>query len=141
MESINVTINSEPIPQKRHRHVSRGKFVQVYDPCSKEKAKFAKQCSAFAPDEPIDTAISVSVVFAFSRPKSHYGTGRNAGIVKASAPTEHMKKPDADNLAKFLLDALNGLYWRDDSIINNLTVAKVWAENGFTEFTVKTPNK
>lgn len=43
----------------------------------------------------------------------------------------HIKKPDGDNLEKFLNDALNGILWSDDSRIawllrsKSLTDAKV----------------
>jgi Holliday junction resolvase RusA-like endonuclease len=36
----------------------------------------------------------------------------------------HIKKPDADNVAKAVLDALNGLAFEDDSRIYVLNVAK-----------------
>lgn len=35
-----------------------------------------------------------------------------------------LKKPDADNIAKILLDALNGCAWTDDSQIDILVVTK-----------------
>ncbi len=36
----------------------------------------------------------------------------------------HVKKPDADNCAKSIMDALNGLAYKDDSQIIKLTVEK-----------------
>lgn len=38
--------------------------------------------------------------------------------------TPHIKRPDADNLAKAILDALNGHAYNDDSAIAMLTVRK-----------------
>ena len=40
------------------------------------------------------------------------------------------KKPDADNIAKAVLDALNGIAYRDDSQVVNLMVSKRYAERG-----------
>ncbi len=37
-------------------------------------------------------------------------------------------KPDADNIAKIVLDALNGVAWRDDSEVTELRVFKQYAE-------------
>ena len=38
--------------------------------------------------------------------------------------TPHTKRPDADNVAKAILDALNGHAYNDDSAIALLTVRK-----------------
>jgi Holliday junction resolvase RusA-like endonuclease len=71
-------------------------------------------------------AFDVKLTFFFRRPKSHYGKG---GHVKASAPVCHVSKPDADNLAKLVLDRITrgGRIWRDDSQVAKLTVEKYWA--------------
>ena len=71
-------------------------------------------------------AFDVNLTFFFRRPKSHYGKG---GHVKASAPVCHVSKPDADNLAKLVLDRITrgGRIWRDDSQVARLRVDKFWA--------------
>jgi Holliday junction resolvase RusA-like endonuclease len=71
-------------------------------------------------------AFEVKLAFFFRRPKSHYGKG---GHVKASAPVCHVSKPDADNLAKLVLDRITrgGRIWRDDSQVALLRVEKYWA--------------
>jgi Holliday junction resolvase RusA-like endonuclease len=71
-------------------------------------------------------AFECKLTFFFRRPKSHYGKG---GHVKASAPVCHVSKPDADNLAKLVLDRITrgGQIWRDDSQVAKLSVHKFWA--------------
>jgi Holliday junction resolvase RusA-like endonuclease len=71
-------------------------------------------------------AFECKLTFFFRRPKSHYGKG---GHVKASAPVCHLIKPDADNLAKLVLDRITrgGRIWRDDSQVAKLRVEKYWA--------------
>jgi Holliday junction resolvase RusA-like endonuclease len=71
-------------------------------------------------------AFECKLAFFFRRPKSHYGKG---GHVKASAPIYHVSKPDADNLAKLVLDRITrgGRIWRDDSQVAKLRVEKYWA--------------
>ena len=71
-------------------------------------------------------AFDVKLSFFFRRPKSHYGKG---GHVKASAPVCHVSRPDADNLAKLVLDRITrgGWIWRDDSQVARLKVEKYWA--------------
>lgn len=39
-------------------------------------------------------------------------------------------KPDADNIAKIVLDALNGEAWRDDAEVTELSVKKVYSTAG-----------
>ena len=69
--------------------------------------------------------VSVSLNFAMPRPKSHSG----AKGLKPSAPVHHVGKPDADNLAKLILDQATQTkrIWRDDSQVVSLTVHKFWA--------------
>lgn len=60
-------------------------------------------------------AVRVDCLFRIARPKGHYGTGRNATTLRASAPRHHESKPDRDNLDKVVLDALTeaGLFADD----------------------------
>ncbi|MED0738979.1 RusA family crossover junction endodeoxyribonuclease [Aneurinibacillus thermoaerophilus] len=45
--------------------------------------------------------------------------------VKAIAYLHGLREPDADNLAKAYLDALNGIAWVDDRQVRKLTIEKV----------------
>ena len=69
--------------------------------------------------------LAVSLTFYMPRPKSHYRTNGN---LKDSSPMFlHDSKPDADNLAKAILDALTGIHaWQDDDQVCELTVLKRW---------------
>ncbi len=42
---------------------------------------------------------------------------------------QYLKKPDGDNIAKIILDALNGLAYEDDSQIATLCVTKKYVNN------------
>jgi len=69
--------------------------------------------------------VAISMCFSLPRPKSHFG----AKGLKASAPMHHSGKPDADNLAKLVMDQItkSGKVWRDDSQVVSLRVEKLWA--------------
>ena len=81
--------------------------------------------------------VQYKMIFYFRRPKSHYGTGRNAQVLKASAPEFHTKKPDHVKLARAVEDALTGIIWKDDSQIYSSLITKKYTEqNSRVEITI-----
>lgn len=74
--------------------------------------------------------VGVEAMFLFARPRSHYGTGRNANTIRPAAPIRyHAQKPDADKLLRALGDALTiARVLRDDSQIASMTAFKQWAD-------------
>lgn len=76
---------------------------------------------------PVTAAVTVEAEFYFTRPRSHYGTGRNAMSVKPAAPLLHSQKPDLDKLLRALGDALTqGGAIRDDSQVVQIDASKHW---------------
>ena len=59
-------------------------------------------------------------------PKSDSKTKKKAKIEGMIRPTV---KPDCDNLAKSILDSLNGLAYQDDKQVVELSIKKYYAEN------------
>jgi len=72
--------------------------------------------------------VMLAATFLIARPKGHYGTGRNAGILKPSAPLFVLKKPDGTKLIRALEDSLTGVIWRDDCLVVVGQAKKRWAE-------------
>ena len=136
MEQIRRTVLGEPKAQPRHRHFQRGSFVTTYDPAAKDKVSFAGILQQEAPKEPISAPIALELVFYMARPRNHYGSGKKAECLKDSAPEHHSGRPDLDNLTKFVQDALNKIYYRDDALICELTARKVYSERPRTEITI-----
>jgi Holliday junction resolvase RusA-like endonuclease len=137
---ITRTVLGEPKAQPRHRHFTRGSFVQTYDPAAKAKETFASILQREAPETPVSDPISLTLVFYMARPKGHYKTGKNSDMLKDSAPEHHTGRPDLDNLTKFVQDALNKIYYRDDALICALKAIKVYSERPRTEITINTLN-
>lgn len=80
---------------------------------------------------PLADALRVDVTFTLPRPKHHYGTGKNAGRVKPSAPHYPTGKPDLDKTVRSTLDALTDAgVWRDDSFVNAVFAAKTYPLTG-----------
>ena len=94
MKQISFTIPGEPRVQKRHR--DRGKGRGKYDPSAKDKESFLVQAMAQCrPDEPIEGGLTMTVIC----------------YVKD-------KCGDVDNYLKFVMDALAGIYYVNDSQIH-----------------------
>lgn len=77
----------------------------------------------------IDGPVSVRITFMLPRPKSHFGTGRNAGKLKKSAPESHTVMPDLDKLVRSTLDALTSAgVWKDDAQVMSITTRKIYGD-------------
>jgi Holliday junction resolvase RusA-like endonuclease len=66
-------------------------------------------------------AVEVTAAFYFPRPASHYGTGRSAGQLRATAPIWVATKPDTDKLQRALGDILE-----QSSIVRNDALIVAW---------------
>lgn len=74
--------------------------------------------------------VELEAVFVFSRPKTHYRTGKRAGELKPSAPHYVAKNPDLDKLVRAIGDALTGIVVVDDAAIVKLSAAKHFGSPG-----------
>ena len=82
----------------------------------------------YGAQQPMVGPLSIRVVFWMPRPKGHFGTGRNAGTVKAGAPTFPAFKPDCTKLMRSTEDALKGILWEDDSQIVHQEIDKMYGD-------------
>lgn len=135
---IKITIPGDPKTQQRHRTFKRGTFTGTYDPSEKDKKNFLVICMDKRPNKPIDSPINMELKFYFQRPKNHYGTGKKSNVLKETSPLLHTSRPDVDNLQKFVMDSLNTVFYRDDSLICILSSAKLYDEVPRTEITIET---
>lgn len=83
-------------------------------------------CALDAGARPLPGAVSLTVTFVFPRPKSHFGQGRNAGVLKDSAPRHMTKMPDVDKCVRSVSDSLIDIAFHDDSQITQVTARKVY---------------
>jgi len=75
--------------------------------------------------------VRLEIVFWVQRPKGHYGSGKNANSVKASAPMFPTSKPDLLKLARGVEDAITDAgVWRDDAQIVAEKLEKRWSQDG-----------
>lgn len=121
---IALMIKGVPVPQGRPRFrivTPKGKkpFVSVYDPETSRKWKEEVMRQAVASGhEMLEGALSMELIFYMPRPKS-----------LPKKIEYHVKKPDVDNLAKAVKDAMEGVFYKNDSQVCTLRVKKVYCED------------
>jgi Holliday junction resolvase RusA-like endonuclease len=119
-------IDGQPYAQKRHRSTKSGRtYSPPENTVFKRKAQAAMKLVLYlnkreAPYAPKGVPVHLTIRAFFKRPKA------------AKDDYYREKKPDADNLAKAIMDAGNGVMWHDDAQIVTLTVRKVYADNPHT---------
>jgi Holliday junction resolvase RusA-like endonuclease len=126
--AITFTVTGNPVPQPRVRVSTRGGFARAYVPSKHPVHDYRTQLAVAArlagltpTGEPLDVVIDA----VFERPKSHM---RKAGV-KPTAPK--LPRPDVDNVAKAVLDALQDVMG-DDSLVSRLVVEKSWGAEART---------
>lgn len=138
-EPISFWVSGEPKGQPRPRAFARkmgnGKFcARVFDAGTAEawKGCIAAAAAQHKPTEPIAGPVRLRICFYIQRPKGHYTAGKIERGLRETAPHYHTGKPDADNLAKAVMDALTqcGWFWGDDAQVAVLTAAKIYADSG-----------
>jgi Holliday junction resolvase RusA-like endonuclease len=132
---IEFTAYGDPKGQPRPRAFAR-KFgdkwrARVYDAGTAEgwKSQVAMAAKPFVPPSPIDEPLRVTMHFYFPRPKGHYGRKNGVQYLKPSAPDYHTSKPDFDNTAKAVSDALTQIgFWKDDALVVECNVSKLYEQ-------------
>lgn len=82
--------------------------------------------------------LRATMVFYCQRPKAHFGTGRNADLLKPGAPQFPTGRPDSLKLARGTEDALTGTVWKDDAQVVDLDVHKRYGVPERCEITIRT---
>ena len=127
---INLAIPGEPVSKARPRICKRGTFTPEktvnYETLIKELFIITKQ-------NKLEGMLSVQIDCYFKIPKS---TSKKNTVLMLHEIIRPVKKPDLDNLAKICLDALNGLAYKDDSQVVELTVKKYYSDEPRVEIRI-----
>lgn len=91
------------------------------------KTEFLRQCGREQRilSDKTRPALQMEIVAVYPVPASYSNRSRVAALSGNLLPS---KKPDADNVAKIVADALNGLAYDDDAQITDLTVMKRYGQ-------------
>jgi len=115
---ITLHIDGIPVPQGRPRartfKIGNDCRVQMYDPPkSKEWKEYIRLKAEYSQMKKLEGAIKMDLVFWMPRAKSN-------------KDKHHTKRPDVDNLAKAVKDALEGIAYKNDSQVVDLRVRKYY---------------
>jgi Holliday junction resolvase RusA-like endonuclease len=121
MEAITFTVHALPIAQPRARATAINGMARMYEAKKSHaihdfKASVRKAGTDAYKGPPLEGPLAVTMLFLFSSKTKRERKPKDT-------------KPDCDNLAKGVLDSLNGLLYRDDSQVMKLAIEK-WHANG-----------
>lgn len=127
---IQFTVIGEPTGKGRPKFSTVNGLAMAYTPAKTVnyetlvKLSYQQQCN----DKPYDKDIPLraEITAYFPMPKS---TSMKRKKMMLDGQIRHTKKCDADNLAKAVLDALNGIAYYDDSQVCELSVSKLYSDN------------
>jgi Holliday junction resolvase RusA-like endonuclease len=124
---IRLVIPGEAVPQLRPRFARLENSVRAYDPskCKNYKAYIRYFADEVKPKKLIEGAVLVTIKIYRLTPQSWGKTKKALAMAGALRP---ITKPDVDNLAKGIKDALKGIIWRDDSQVVDLHVQKWYSD-------------
>lgn len=128
MHAVTFSVAGQPVPQPRPRVSTAGGFARAYVPGKHPVHAYREAIAVAARAAGLTTTgepLNVVIDAVFERPKSHM---RKAGL-KPDAPK--LPRPDVDNIAKAVLDALQDVMG-DDSMVSRLVVEKSYGQEART---------
>jgi Holliday junction resolvase RusA-like endonuclease len=130
---VEFTVLGEPQPQGSKTVIQqkgrRPRMIEDNPLTEPWRATIAKAAHAAVDGGELMTGpLRLRVVFVFPRPKGHFGTGRNEGTLKPSAPLYVRTRPDVDKLLRAVGDAITGIVCRDDAQLVEVRAEKHYGE-------------
>lgn len=133
---VEIEVLGKPVGKGRPRFSNAGGFVRTYTPDKTVDFENLVRLEWHnAGHEMLHGCIAAKICACFPIPKS---VSKKKRATMDCAPYPH--KPDCDNIAKAVLDALNGIAYDDDSQVVELIVQKKYSDTPktiikFCEFT------
>lgn len=129
MNTCTFMIPGEPRGKERPRFARRGGHVSTYTPPKTEayeqlvQLSFSQQCRPFFCAQGLPLSVYINAYYGI--PKN---ISKKTRMQMLSGEIKPTKKPDLDNVAKAVCDALNKLAYHDDSQINRMHLEKGFSE-------------
>lgn len=126
---ITVIVDGNPGVKKRPRFTRMGKLVKTYNPEENVSYEnwirlcYKNQIGEMAYKD--DDTLKVSIIAYYQVPKSWSKKKTEQALANEIKPTN---SKDVDNIAKIILDALNGVAFKDDHYVTDLEVKKRYSD-------------
>lgn len=125
---LDFTVYAKAVGKGRPRVTTRGGYAHAYTPAKTREFEnlvswSAKRAMCQRPPVAPGCALFVQITVSLVPPLS-WSKKRRSEAFGAFCP----KKPDTDNAAKAILDAMNGIVYEDDAQVAGLVVQKFYAE-------------
>ena len=133
---VECTIPGKPFAKQRPKASRRGKFISVYTPKETVDYENLVKYSYYSQngDNMLQGPLAAEIVGTFPIPKS---ASKKQVQLMLDGEIKHTKKPDCDNMAKVVLDALNGIAFEDDSQVVELSIKKEYGLNPKTQIKLR----
>lgn len=119
-------VPSEPRGKARPRFVRATGRTYTDTPTLRAEQRIADAWRATGAERPPDVPLELWVTLVLARPRSHFRANGELNAAGLRTPVP-VRKPDVDNALKLVMDALNGLAYRDDVQIVAASVSRRWA--------------
>jgi Holliday junction resolvase RusA-like endonuclease len=136
-EPVTISLQGIPVPKGRPRLSTYRGRLRVHTPEASRSYEEAVRLTAWREmrgRELFKGAVHVEMRFQFAPPSSWLEKKKLAAIAGEIA---HTSKPDADNLAKSWLDAMNRIVFSDDAAVTKVTAEKRFGPCSLAVATVK----
>lgn len=133
-EPVTIVVMGAPVGKGRPRFTRGGHAYTPDKTRSYEQAVASAAKTEMGSRQPIDGPVQMYFRAVFEIPKSWSEKKRTDAILGVIRPTG---KPDTDNLIKVVADSLNGIVYRDDSQITEISGSKRYGPQAFVTVTVK----
>ncbi len=132
-EEVKFIVPGEPKGKARPRFSRAGNYIRAYTPQNTVNYEnYVKLC--YPCGKKLEGGIIAEITGVFPIPKS---VSKKKRLQMLNGEIPYTKKCDCDNLAKIILDALNGIAYDDDSQICKLYVSKQYGKEPRTEIILR----
>jgi len=129
-----IVVPGKPVGKQRARVVSNRRGTHSFTPMMTVQWEgLIKILASQAGIQPTDMPTSVGIEIERTVPRS-WSRKKKAQALSYGWATG---KPDIDNVIKAVLDALNGIAWRDDSQVVTITASRTFTERDQTTITIE----
>lgn len=136
MATVQIRVDGKIVGKQRPKFSRQGALMKTYTP---EKTvtyeNYVRLCWMQNGADKLNGLIKATIDAHFRIPTS-VSKKRHIRMLNTGCP----KKPDADNIAKSILDALNGIAYDDDAQVVVLEVIKTYDDEEFVRVTLEEIN-